>query len=176
MLSFLKKFFCDGQVCPFFVCMDKKSLENLVESVLNDLGFELVDLESTSRGRLIRVFMDDLKHEKPISTDDCALVSNQLSRVLIVENVDFDRLEISSPGLDRIVKKIDDFARFKNKPIQIKLKTALADFENRRHFQGILNGVENGQVLLVTDGKTLLLDFANIEKARLVPVISFSGE
>lgn len=156
--------------------MDLKTLEALVENVLDGLGFELVDLERSSRGRLIRVFIDHQNHQKSVDTDDCASVSNQLSRVLVVENVDFDRLEISSPGLDRVVKKLDDFARFAGKPIQIKLKEALADFENRRHFQGELQGLENGKVALVCDGKVLLLEPANIEKARLVPVISFSGD
>lgn len=156
--------------------MDLKTLESLIENVLASLGFELVDLERSSRGRLIRVFIDHQNHQKSVDTEDCARVSNQLSRVLVVENVDFDRLEISSPGLDRVVKKLDDFARFAGKPIQIKLKEALADFENRRHFQGELQGLENGQVALLVDGKSLLLDAANIEKARLVPVISFSGD
>ena len=161
---------------PFFIFMDLKTLETLVENVLDGLGFELVDLERSSRGRLIRVFMDDKNHQKSVDTDDCARVSNQLSRVLVVENVDFDRLEISSPGLDRVVKKLADFARFAEKPIQIKLKEALADFENRRHFQGVLKGVEGGNVVLEVDGKILNLEPANIEKARLVPVISFSGD
>ena len=161
---------------PFFISMDLKTLESCIEDVLESLGFELVDLERSSRGRLIRVFMDDINHQKSVNTDDCARVSNQLSRVLVVENVDFDRLEISSPGLDRVVKKLDDFARFAGKPIQIKLKEALADFENRRHFQGELKGVDNGKVVLMQDGVVVLLDPANIEKARLVPVISFSGD
>ena len=158
-----------------FLFMDKESLQRLVEEVLKSLGFELVDLERSARARLIRVFMENQDHQKPVDTDDCARVSNQLTRVLTVENVDFDRLEVSSPGLDRVVKKLEDFARFEGKPVQIKLKTALESFQNRRHFQGELAGVENGKVVLLMEGHSLFLEFAEIEKARLVPVISFSG-
>ncbi len=158
-----------------FLFMDKETLQRLVEDVLKSLGFELVDFERSFRARLIRVFMEHQDHQQPVDTEDCARVSNQLTRVLTVENVDFDRLEVSSPGLDRVVKKWEDFVRFQGKPIQIKLKTALESFQNRRHFQGELAGVENGKVALSMDGQIVFLEFAEIEKARLVPVISFSG-
>ena len=73
----------------------------LVETTVNGLGYELVDLERSGRG-MLRVFID-----KPegISVDDCQVVSNQLTRLFLVENVDYDRLEVSSPGLDRPLKK-----------------------------------------------------------------------
>jgi len=80
----------------------------LVETTVNGLGYELVDLERSGRG-MLRVFID-----KPegISVDDCQVVSNQLTRLFLVENVDYDRLEVSSPGLDRPLKKEADFVRF----------------------------------------------------------------
>src|SRR5688500_19308526 len=79
-------------------------LNELLESTLAGLGYELVDLERSPRGKLLRVFID-----KPdgVSVDDCVTVSNHLSRLLAVENVDYDRLEVSSPGLDRPLKKSD---------------------------------------------------------------------
>ena len=77
----------------------------LVETTVNGLGYELVDFERSGRG-LLRVFID-----KPegILVDDCQTVSNQLTRLFMVENVDYDRLEVSSPGLDRPLKKEADF-------------------------------------------------------------------
>ncbi|MBX3685661.1 MAG: ribosome maturation factor RimP, partial [Rhodocyclaceae bacterium] len=70
-------------------------LVGLVEQVVGGLGYELVDLETSPKGRLMRVFIDI---ERGITVDDCATVSNQLTRVFEVENVDYDRLEVSSPG------------------------------------------------------------------------------
>jgi ribosome maturation factor RimP len=154
----------DGRFAHFlFVLMD---LHALLETTVVGLGFELVDLEMTPRGRLIRVFID--RPEGGITVEDCATVSNQVSRLFEVENVDYDRLEISSPGLDRPVKKLDDFKRFSGQDIQIKLRLPV---NNRRNFQGELLGInEEGKVVLrMVDVGEVPLDFENIDKARLVP-------
>ena len=77
--------------------MDVK-LGELLETTLPPMGYELVDWDMSARSRLVRVFID-----KPngVDVDDCARVSNHLTRLFAVENIDFDRLEVSSPGLDR---------------------------------------------------------------------------
>jgi ribosome maturation factor RimP len=80
-------------------------LNTLIETTVVGLGYELVDVEMSPRGRTVRVFIDLPGDDKGIDVEDCAKVSNQLSRVFEVENIDFDHLEISSPGLDRVVKK-----------------------------------------------------------------------
>ena len=145
-------------------------LNSLIETTVTGLGFELVDLEMSPRGRTIRVFIDQPGKETGIDVEDCATVSNQLSRLFEVENIDYDRLEVSSPGLGRVVKKEADFARFDGQDIQIKLRIPQ---NNRRNFQGELLGCENGKVglRLTQDGKQedVELEFTNIEKARLVP-------
>ena len=145
-------------------------LNSLIETTVTGLGFELVDLEMSPRGRTIRVFIDQPAKETGIDVEDCATVSNQLSRVLEVENIDYDRLEVSSPGMDRVVKKEADFARFAGQDIQIKLRIPQ---NNRRNFQGELLGCKDGKVglRLGQDGKQedVELEFTNIEKARLVP-------
>ncbi|WP_415033349.1 ribosome maturation factor RimP [Azonexus sp.] len=145
-------------------------LNALLETTVSGLGFELVDVELSPRGRTIRIFIDAPGKEGGIDVEDCATVSNQLTRLFEVENIDYDRLEVSSPGMDRVVKKLEDFARFAGQSIQIKLRIP---HHNRRNFQGRLLGCENGQVglQLTTDGKeeTVTLAFENIEKARLVP-------
>ena len=139
------------------------NIEALVEKVVAGLGYELVDLDMSPKGRLIRVFIDN---ERGITVDDCASVSNQLTRVFEVENVDYDRLEVSSPGLDRPLKKAADFERFVGSDIQLRMSMPVG---NQRNFVGVLGGFENGTVRLVTEKGELELPFDEIEKARLVP-------
>jgi len=141
-------------------------LNSLLETTVTGLGYELVDVEMSPRGRTIRVFIDAPEKESGVDVEDCAKVSNQLTRVFEVENFDFDRLEISSPGLDRVVKKEADFARFAGQDIQIKLRIP---HNNRRNFQGQLLGCEGGKVGLRLEKEDAELEFNNIEKARLVP-------
>jgi ribosome maturation factor RimP len=135
----------------------------LVGTTLTGLGFELVDLEISGRG-LMRVLMD-----KPegITLDDCESVSNQLTRLFMVEGVSFDRLEVSSPGLDRPLKKEADFVRFAGQKAQLKLRMPMA---GRKNFVGILGAIENGMMQLDVDGVQVAIELSNIDKARLVPV------
>lgn len=141
-------------------------LHALLEKTVVGLGYELVDLELSPRGRTIRIFIDQPAKDGGIDVDDCVKVSNQLSRLLEVENVDYDRLEVSSPGLDRPVKKEADFARFAGQEIQIKVRIPL---NGRRNFQGELLGLKGDKVGLRLDKAEIELDLNNIEKARLVP-------
>ena len=141
-------------------------LNTLIETTVVGLGYELVDVEMSPRGRTVRVFIDLPDDDKGIDVEDCAKVSNQLSRVFEVENVDFDHLEISSPGLDRVVKKAADFERFAGQDIQIKVRIQHA---GRRNFQGELLGCKDGKVGLRLEKDDVELEFNNIEKARLVP-------
>ena len=80
-------------------------LHELLDKTVSGLGYELVDVEQSPRGRVLRVFIDRADKDGSIDIEDCTLVSNQLSRVLTVENIDYDRLEISSPGLDRALQR-----------------------------------------------------------------------
>jgi ribosome maturation factor RimP len=138
-------------------------LYELLDSTLNGLGYELVDVERISRGGLLRVFID-----KPggIGVDDCVAVSNHLGRLFAVENIDYDRLEVSSPGLDRPLKKQSDFIRFLGESVKLKLRVAL---QGQRNFVGILREVSEGVLKLEVDGKILDIELKNLEKARLVP-------
>lgn len=141
----------------------RAGIENLIEQVVTGLGYELVDIEFSPKGRLLRIFLDI---ERGITVDDCATVSNQLQRVFEVENVDYDRLEVSSPGLDRPLKKLADFERFAGSEIQLRLSLPL---NNQRNFAGVLEGVRDGAVVLATAKGEMLFPFDDIEKARLVP-------
>jgi len=140
-------------------------LQALLESTLTGLGYELVDLERSGRGRLLRLFIDKIGG---INVDDCAAVSHHLSRVLAVEGIAYDRLEVSSPGLDRLLKKERDFVRFAGQKARIRLRVPV---DGQRNFVGVLRETRAGRVQLEIDGKLLSLDLDNLEKARLVPVI-----
>jgi ribosome maturation factor RimP len=141
-------------------------LHHLIDITVTGLGYELVDLELSPRGRVLRLFIDKTDKPSGIDVDDCALVSNQLSRVLAVENVDYDRLEVSSPGLDRVLKKPADFERFSGAEVNLKLRLPIS---GRRNFNGVLHGVQDGKVRLAIDSGELEVDLGNIDKARLVP-------
>ncbi|HRF71330.1 MAG TPA: ribosome maturation factor RimP [Accumulibacter sp.] len=141
-------------------------IHEVLEKTVTGLGYELVDVERSPRGRVLRVFID--KPEKPggVDAEDCALVSNQLSRVLAVENIDYDCLEVSSPGIDRVLRKESDFQRFAGSEITLRLRLAL---NGRRNFSGVLQGVYEGKVRLQIDSAEFAFDLANVDKARLVP-------
>jgi len=142
-------------------------LQQTLESTLTGLGYELVDFERSGKGKLLRVYID--KSGGGINVDDCASVSNHLSRVFAVEGIDYDRLEISSPGLDRPLKKEQDFVRYTGHKARIKLRVPVA---GQRNFVGVLRDTREGKVEIeVDDGKKLSLDLANLDKARLVPAI-----
>jgi ribosome maturation factor RimP len=138
-------------------------LNGLLETTLDGMGYELVGVERPAKGRLLRIFID-----KPggITVDDCAAVSNQVGRVLAVENVAYDRLEVSSPGLDRLLKDERDFARFAGQKARVKLRVAV---EGQRNFVGVVRGTEAGRLRLDVDGKLVSLEVVNVETARLVP-------
>lgn len=139
-------------------------LQGLLEHTLAGLGYELVDLERSTRGALLRVFIDKTGG---ITVEDCALVSNHLSRLLVVENVSYDRLEVSSPGLDRPLRTARDFARFAGQKARLKLRVPQ---EGQRNFVGVLRDAEAGKVGLEVDGRVLSLELNNVDKARLMPV------
>lgn len=145
-----------------FVAMD---LHALLEKTLAGLGYELVDLERPGRGRLLRVFIDKMGG---VNVDDCAAVSHHLNRLLPVEGVAYDRLEVSSPGLDRLLRKERDFVRFAGHKARIRLRVPV---DGQRNFVGVLGETRAGTVQLDIDGKLLSVELNNLEKARLVPVI-----
>ncbi len=110
------------------------SLEMMVEPVVTAMGYEVVDVEF-AQGGLLRVTIENADHATPITLDDCEQVSTQLSYLFTVEDVDYDRLEISSPGLDRRLRRERDFERFAGDEVKLWLRLP---HEGRRQFQGAL--------------------------------------
>ena len=136
----------------------------MVQPVVAGMGYDLVDVQASNGGRLLRLFID-----KPggVGLEDCAAVSRQLSRVFEVEGIDYERLEVSSPGLDRPLRKGADFARFAGQKAEVRMRTP--DATGRRRFVGVLRGAEAGRVSLELDGQTVALELSDVERARLVP-------
>jgi ribosome maturation factor RimP len=136
--------------------------EGWLRTTLSGMGYELVDLE-TSRGGLIRVFIDS---PGGISVDDCARVSNHLTRAFVVEGIDYERLEVSSPGLDRPLKRLEDYERFAGQRASLRLKLPQ---DGQRRFEGVVQGVRDGKVVLDIDGTAREFAVGDIDRARLVP-------
>jgi ribosome maturation factor RimP len=141
-------------------------LVGLIEQAVTGLGYELVDFETSPRGRLLRVFVDKLPGQGSLSIDDCSAVSNHLSRLLVVEGVDYDRLEVSSPGLDRALTKAADWQRYVDHDVQFKLRIAIG---NQRNFVGRIVGTREEQAVVMLEGEEREFPLAGIERARLVP-------
>lgn len=143
----------------------------LLERTVPPMGYELVDWELQPRAGLLRVFIDS---EKGVDVEDCARVSNQLTHLFTVENVDYDRLEVSSPGLDRPLRKLADFSRFAGEEAQLTLREMM---DGARRMKGVLRGVQGGpggdRVLVETAKGVQEIPFAGIDKARLVPRIEW---
>ncbi|MBI5236621.1 MAG: ribosome maturation factor RimP [Deltaproteobacteria bacterium] len=141
-------------------------VREIAAPIAASLGLELAGVEFTSGhgARILRVYID-----KPggVTVDDCSEVSRELSAALDVEDPIPQRytLEVSSPGLDRLLFGEKDFIRFTGRKVRIKTK---APMEGRKNFHAVINGVGNGCVLVTdVDGKDCEIPLANIEKARL---------
>lgn len=153
---------------------------DLIARTVNGLGYDLVDVEWGERG-ILRVYIDftaeDSAEKGMITVEDCAKVSHQLSHVLTVENVNYERLEISSPGLDRPVRTLADFARFEGRECTVKLRVAMPGTANRKTYTGILQAPQGDTIGLEFESKDgpALLEFtlADLDKARLVPQVDF---
>jgi ribosome maturation factor RimP len=145
-------------------------LTELVETTVVGLGYELVDLER-SAGGMMRVFIDA---PAGIAIEDCEKVTRQLQHVLTVENIGYERLEVSSPGLDRPLKKLADFVRFAGCEAVISLKKPL---DGRKSYRGVIHAPNGDTIGLEFEGKDgpALLDFtlADIDRARLIPHVDF---
>ncbi len=153
-----------GLFSPFFICGEAMALYELLDSILVGMGYELIEVEQSAPGKLLRIFVD--KKDGGITIDDCVAISNHLNRLLTVEGIDYSRLEISSPGLDRPLKKESDFIRFAGKSIKIKLRIAL---QGQKNYIGIIREINDWILGLEVEGRVLHIELDNLEKARLIP-------
>lgn len=156
----------------------------VIEQTVAGLGYDLVGIERAARG-LLRITIDRLPgHRYPggdgefVTVDDCEAVTRQLQYALEVEGVDYARLEVSSPGLDRPLLKPADYERFAGVPVAVTLK---APFQGRKVWKGVLRAGEGeGWALEIeasgaVPAQVLGFTLDEVREARLVPVVDFKG-
>jgi ribosome maturation factor RimP len=155
-----------------------------VTRTVEGLGFDLVDVERAARG-LLRVYIDRVPGcvypeaqgaGEFVTVDDCEAVTRQLQLALEVDAVAYERLEVSSPGLDRPLRKEADFDRFSGQAVDITLKQV---YQGRKHWRGVLGRADAAGWRLVLQGDKagteLVFALDEVREARLVPVIDFKG-
>ena len=142
----------------------QQMLNQCVEPALCDLGFDLVRIRYAG-GRL--QIMAEPADGREMNVDDCARISRHLSAILDVEDPIAEPyiLEVSSPGLDRPLTRIDDFTRFAGQPIKIKLKQLI---DGQKRFRGRLCGCNcDGLIQIDTEDGTLFVSFDDIDSAKI---------
>ena len=150
--------------------MTGDELAKLLEPTVERLGYELADLEVRlgSKGGLVRIFID-----KPegIDLDDCEKVSLAVSALLDVEDPVPGNysLEVSSPGLDRKLTKVEHFQRFEGETVKVQMRFPI---EGRRRFRGTLVSSNDENIVVEVDGESHSLPLKTIDTARLVPEVA----
>lgn len=150
---------------------DLRQIEKDLEALLAQDAMELVDLQYRNEGGrwVLRLFIDKAAG---VTIDDCQAVSDKAGAFLDAADVMTHgyTLEVSSPGVDRVIKKDKDFQRFAGHRVAIRLR---APVEGRRRYQGFLKGLEDGRIVLENEGALVRLDRAGVDEARLDPEIGF---
>lgn len=146
--------------------MEKTKLVKIIEPVVTGLECELWGIEYFPQGKysILRVYIDN---ESGVTIDDCARVSQQLSAVLDVEEPikNHYTLEVSSPGIDRPLFTLAQFARFTGYDVRLKMYTAV---EGQRNFTGTLQGVVDQTIIMMTNGREYQFSISDVEKANLL--------
>ncbi len=200
---FIARSWCLGQALVQLWCLERAlefglaNLESTVGMAVSSLGLSLVEVERAANG-LLRVYIDRPQGKGSVTVEDCSMVSHHLSHLFTVENVDYERLEVSSPGLDRVLKTAADFVRYQGQPVKVRLNTTV---DARKRFDAVVQAVDGDRVLFVladegdatlragqkksgnanakakskagaespAEPKTITVELAQIEKARLIP-------
>jgi len=181
------------------------SWQHTLEQTITGLGFDLVDLER-SVGGLLRITIDwpwspEQTQERFVTVEDCETVTRQLQYLLEVENVDYRRLEVGSPGIDRPLRNAIDFQRFLGEVVDITLKAPIGEAAipgmaaNRKKFRGTLEqGAAQGEWQVVWSDEpprkpgqrvskkakpvpmqSLGFTLDEVREARLAPIVNFKG-
>lgn len=142
-------------------------IERIIEPSLTDLGYELVRVILSGAHRPILQIMAERADRKPMTVDDCALISRTLSALLDVEDPmeGTYTLEVSSPGIDRPLTRLKDFDRFAGYEARIEMRWPI---DGRKRFRGTLLGVEDDRVRVRLEEGEATLPYADISKAKLV--------
>jgi ribosome maturation factor RimP len=148
----------------------KKRLSDLFEEYVKTTSYELVDLTYQKEGpnKVLRILIDN---EKPITVDDCVIVSRAFGQIL--DDGDFLKenysLEVSSPGIDRPLVKLKDFDRFKGNKIVIKLVSPIKEIDPKRFkYEGNLKGVDEDVVILELENEDIRIPYSTIKKSNII--------
>jgi ribosome maturation factor RimP len=173
---FFAQNFCPKPIQTSLMRKEIRDLWTLAEPYVADAGFDLVEVQSgrEASGWIVRLFIDRLPpaegetKQVPISHEDCERVSRDLSAALDVADLipHAYQLEVSSPGLDRPLRRERDFARFAGQSARIRLSEGV---EGRRNFSGTLRGAHDGLVEIECDGRSYQLPIGSIATAKLIP-------
>ena len=141
-------------------------MTEMFEPIVRALGCKLWGIEYNGQGKfsMLRVYIDK---DGGIDVEDCAEVSRQVSAILDVEDPISGEytLEVSSPGLERPLFTLEQFAQYIGSEVKIQLRIK---FENRKNFGGVISGIEDDEVVLIEGEDKLILPFELIDKAKLV--------
>lgn len=139
----------------------------LIRPGIEALGYELWGCELQGQGKhtILRVYIDT---ETGVTLDDCSRVSNQISGILDIEDLIHGKydLEVSSPGLDRLLFKEEHFRKFIGNQVKIKLRVPV---QGRRNYIGVIKDVELNKVSILVEGNIVAVPIENVDKARIVP-------
>ncbi len=147
------------------MAVKEQQLQDMLEPTVKAMGFELWGIEYISQGRH-SVLCIYIESDQGITADDCAGVSHQVSSVLDVEDTISGEytLEVSSPGMDRLLFKLAQYAAYVGEGIELRLRSP---FEGRRKFKGVLKGIEGEDIVVQVDNHEYLLPYSAVEKARI---------
>jgi ribosome maturation factor RimP len=141
------------------------ALWRLIEPVLEPDGIELVEVEFKPEGGrwVLRLYIDS---PVGVTLDDCEFTSRQIGALLDIKDPIHRpyTLEVSSPGINRVLRKEKDFNLFAGSPVRLKTRRKVA---GRRNFQGILKGMENSKIVIEVEGDRIEISAEDLEKARL---------
>ena len=145
----------------------EQQIQALLDPAVNALGFAIWGLEYLSQGRhtLLRLYIEG---EDGVNVDDCATVSRQVGSILDVEEPISGEytLEVSSPGLDRLLFLLEQYPDYVGEWIEIRLRVP---FEGRRKFKGTLKGIEGEDIVIQVEDQEFLLPHSSIDRAQVKP-------
>lgn len=140
-------------------------LEGIVEELLGSIGLELVDIEyrKEKKTMLLRIFIDS---DSGVNIDTCAKASHVLKGSLDDMQIEYDQLEVSSPGLDRVIKKDKDLVKFRNYMVTVKMNKM---YDGPRKLKGILKGFDGESIIIEIDNREIMLPRDKISTIKLQP-------
>lgn len=154
-----------------------KGIDGLLSPVVESLGYELIELEYLNdQGRwILRLYIDYPESDRGITISDCEKVSRVVGSVLEVEDSIPGKynLEVSSPGIERPLRREKDFEKYKGRTVKIKTFRKIA---NRKNFKGELSGITNGAVDIMVDAERIEIPVEAISHARLIETGKSGGK